>query len=67
MNNQITDKEILLHLRDIQRIICEAAEYGFNPSHGTWANEMFNTNKKTSDILTDRTGHYAGKTLGEDL
>lgn len=46
MENKITDKEILLHLRDIQRIICEAAEYGFNPSHGTWATDMFNTNRK---------------------
>ncbi len=65
MKRQITDKEIFLHLRNIQQIICEAAEVGFNPQEGFWADKMFATNQMRSNILEQRTGHYAGKTLGE--
>ena len=66
VNMKISDKEILLHLKHIQSIVCKAAHAGFNPQAGTWATEMFNTNCKTSDILTDRTGHYSGKGLEEE-
>ena len=65
--SNITDKEIYLHLKKIQGLICEAAETGFNPQSGTWAEEMFNTNQMTSNILKDRTGHYAGATLEQEV
>lgn len=61
----ITDKEIYLHLKHIQNLIALAAGEGFNPQSGTWAEELFKTNQTTSDILQDRTGHYAGHTLEE--
>lgn len=62
----ITDKEILLHLKEIQGIIGDAAGVGFNSLSGDWATRMFNTNQMTSNILKERTGHYAGKPLEED-
>lgn len=59
----ITDKEVLLHLKEIQRLISNACETGWNPQEGVWAEGLFNTNRKTSDILKQSTGSYNGSTL----
>lgn len=59
----ISDEEIYKHLQDIQSIIADASKTGFNYNHGDWVERLFNTNRKTSDILKDRTGHHAGKGL----
>lgn len=60
---KITDREILLHLKHIQSAVASGASTGFNSEEGSWAEDLFFTNQKTSDILRERTGHYSGKDL----
>lgn len=59
----ITERQILLHLKNIQKLVAEAAKVGFNPLDGSWADELFQSNQKTSAILRQHTGTHNGKSL----
>lgn len=61
----ITEKETLLHLKNIQKLVAEAVTVGFNQSKGEWAEGLFYSNQKTSDIRRQYTGSYNGKSLEE--
>ena len=43
-------------LTDVQAIISEGAQHGFNPLAGDWADRLFKSNRKTSAALKKASG-----------
>ncbi len=55
--------KMLNALRNVQKIITEAAWTGFNCHDGDWPERLFASQQVTSDALKDATGRHGGGDL----